>query len=308
VFKWVAAGTAVMVAVPFGLLFLVSAGAVPSAASISMTGGPSALAVADIPPAYLTWYMGAAQTCPRVPWGVLAGIGKVESDHGRSDAPGVHSGANTAGAEGPMQFKPATFAQYAVRADAAVPLSVYDPADAIYTAAAMLCANDAGSGTPAGISRAVFAYNHSQAYVTGVLVWAARYTMPAPASAAAAAIAFAVGQLGKPYQWGATGPDAYDCSGLVYAAYAAAGIHIARTTFEWRLDGPQVPLSQIEPGDLLFSAGSDGTPANPGHVVMYLGAGQIIQAPQTGQDVQIDPLDLTGVVVATRPADLSATS
>ena len=137
-----------------------------------------------------------------------------------------------------------------------------------------------------------------------MLAWAARYTVAAPSALAATAIAFAVRQLGKPYQWGATGPDAYDCSGLVYAAYTSAGIRIARTTFRWRQDGPQVPLSQIQPGDLLFSAGSDGTPANPGHVVMYLGGGQIIQAPQTGEDVQIDPLDLTGVVVATRPADL----
>jgi cell wall-associated NlpC family hydrolase len=295
------------VAVPLALLLLVSAVAVPSAASADLAGGPSAFALADIPPAYLTWYMGAAQTCPGLPWGVLAGIGKIESDHGRSDAPGVHSGANFAGAEGPMQFEPATFAEYAVNADPGRPLSVYDPADALYTAAAMLCANGAASGTPAGISQAVIAYNHSQAYVTSVLAWAARYTTPAPIGAAAAAIEFALGQLGKPYQWGAAGPDAYDCSGLVYAAYAAAGIQIARTTFEWRLDGPQVPLSQIQPGDLLFSAGGDGTPANPGHVVMYLGAGQIIQAPQTGQDVQIDPLDLTGVVVATRPADLPAT-
>ena len=217
---------------------------------------------------------------------------------------GVHSGANFAGAEGPMQFEPTTFARYAVDADPAAPLSAYDPADAIYTAAAMLCANGAASGTAAGISQAVFAYDHSQAYVASVLGWAARYTTPAPAGAAAAAIVFALAQLGKPYQWGAAGPGAFDCSGLVYAAYAAAGIRIGRTTFQWRLDGPQVPLAQIEPGDLLFSAGSDGTPANPGHVVMYLGGGQIIQAPQTGQDVQIGPLDLAGVVVATRPADL----
>jgi cell wall-associated NlpC family hydrolase len=308
VFKWVAAGAAVVVAFPLALLFLVSTAAVPSAAAISLAGSPSALALSDIPAAYLAWYMDAAQTCPSLPWGVLAGIGKVESDHGRSDAPGVHSGANFAGAEGPMQFEPATFAQYAVDADPARALSVYDPADAIYTAAAMLCANGAASGTPAGISRAVYAYNHSQTYVASVLAWAARYTAPAAAGAAAAAIAFALGQLGKPYRWGAAGPGAYDCSGLVYAAYAAAGVQIARTTFQWRLDGPQVPLSQIEPGDLLFSAGSDGTPANPGHVVMYLGAGQVIQAPQAGQDVQIDPLDLAGVVVATRPADLPATS
>ncbi len=232
-FKWLAAGAAVVVAVPVALLFLVTTGAVPSAASTGLGGGPSALAVSDIPPAYLVWYTDAAQTCPGLPWAVLAGIGKIESDHGRSDEPGVHSGANFAGAEGPMQFEPATFAEYAVDADPAAPLSVYDPADAIYTAAAMLCANGVASGTSAGITRAVFAYNHSQAYVASVLAKAARYTVPAPAGAAAAAIAFALGQLGKPYQWGEAGPDAYDCSGLVYAAYAVAGsIRIARTTFE----------------------------------------------------------------------------
>jgi cell wall-associated NlpC family hydrolase len=203
-----------------------------------------------------------------------------------------------------MQFEPATFAQYAVDGDHDGTLNIYDPADAIYTAAAMLCANGAASGTKAGIRQAIFAYDHSQAYVTDVMSWAARYTVPAPAAAAATAIAFALGQLGKPYQWGATGPDTYDCSGLVYAAYAAAGIHIARTTYQWRQDGPQVLLTEIQPGDLLFSAGSDGTPTNPGHVVMYLGGGQVIQAPQTGEDVQIDPLSLARVVVATRPADL----
>ena len=136
--------------------------------------------------------------------------------------------------------------------------------------------------------------------------WAAKYAAQGGSTAVATAIAFAMAQLGKPYQWGAAGPDAYDCSGLVYAAYAAAGIHIARTTYQWQQDGPVIPLSQIQPGDLLFSAGSDGTPSDPGHVVMYLGDGQIIQAPQTGEDVQIDPVDLTSVVVATRPAGLAS--
>ena len=135
--------------------------------------------------------------------------------------------------------------------------------------------------------------------------WAAKYAAQGGSNAVATAIAFAKAQIGKPYQFGAAGPDAYDCSGLVYAAYAAAGIHIARTTYQWQQDGPVIPLSQIQPGDLLFSAGSDGTPTNPGHVVMYLGGGQVIQAPQTGEDVQIDPADLASVVVATRPADLA---
>ena len=257
-FKWLAAAMAAVVALPLGLLLLVSA-STSGQASTALAGGPTALALADIPPAYLVLYMDAAQTCPSLPWGVLAGIGKVESDHGRSDAPGVHSGANYAGAEGPMQFEPATFAEYAVDADHDGRPDVYDPADAIHTAAAVLCTNGAGTGTPAGIRQAIFAYNHSRAYVTDVLSWAARYTVPAPAgaTATATAIAFALAQLGKPYQWGAAGPDAYDCSGLVDAAYAAAGIRIARTTFGWRQDGPQVQLSQIQPGDLLFSAGSD---------------------------------------------------
>ena len=303
-FKWLAATALAAVVLPLGLVFLVTASNSASEVSTSVAGGPSTLALADIPPSYLALYMGAAQTCPGLPWGVLAGIGKVESDHGRSTAPGVHSGANYAGAEGPMQLKPATFAQYAVDGDHDGTLNIFDPADAIYTAAAMLCANGAASGTPAGITQAIFAYDHSHAYVTNVMSWVVRYTVPAPAGTAATAITFALRQLGKPYQWGATGPDAYDCSGLVYAAYAAAGIHVARTTYEWRQDGPQVPLPQIEAGDLLFSAGSDGTPSNPGHVVMYLGGGQVIQAPQTGEDVQIDPLNVSGVVVATRPADL----
>ena len=302
--KWLAAAAIVAVGFPLALILLVFAVPTASQASASLAGGPSVLALNDIPPAYLALYMAAAQTCPGLPWAVLAGIGRVESDHGQSEALGVRSGANYAGAEGPMQFEPATFAQYAVNADPGVPLSPYNPADAIYSAAAMLCVNGAASDTESGIRQAIFVYNHSQAYVAGVLAWAARYTVAAPSGPAATAIAFAVRQLGKPYQWGATGPNSYDCSGLVYAAYTAAGIRIARTTFQWRQDGPQVPLSQIQPGDLLFSAGSDGTPANPGHVVMYLGGGQIIQAPQTGEDVQIDPLDLTGVVVATRPADL----
>jgi cell wall-associated NlpC family hydrolase len=304
VFKWLAATTAAAIILPLGLVLLVSVDPVASQASPGSAGGPSVVALSDIPPAYMALYMAAARTCPGLPWGVLAGIGMVESDHGQSAAPGVHSGANFAGAEGPMQFEPATFSRYATDGDHGGRLSPYDPADAIYTAATMLCANGTASGTQAGIRRAVFAYNHSWAYVDQVLSWADRYTIPGPSATAAAAIAFAVRQVGKPYQWGAAGPNSYDCSGLVFAAYAAAGIRIARTTFGWQQDGPTVPLSAIEPGDLLFSAGSDGTPANPGHVVMYLGGGEVIQAPQTGENVQIDPLSLAGVVVATRPADL----
>jgi cell wall-associated NlpC family hydrolase len=307
VIKAIAAALAAAAVLPLLIILLVTAGPAPAPANApapaGLSGAATAAARADIPPDYLIWYMDAAQICPGLPWSVLAGIGTVESDNGQSRLPGVHSGANFAGAEGPMQFEPATFAKYATGPDR--PLSPYDPADAIYTASAMLCASGARGGSGTGIENAIFAYNHAGWYVSQVMSWAAKYAAQGSSNAAATAIAFAKAQIGKPYQWGAAGPDAYDCSGLVYAAYAAAGIHIARTTYQWQQDGPVIALSQIQPGDLLFSAGSDGTPANPGHVVLYIGGGQVIQAPQTGQDVQTDLVNLASVVVATRPAGLA---
>jgi hypothetical protein len=86
------------------------------AAAVAFLGGTvsepsaSADATAEIPPAYLVLYQEAAATCEGLPWTVLAAIGTIKSDNGQSDLPGVQSGANAAGAEGPMQFLPATFA------------------------------------------------------------------------------------------------------------------------------------------------------------------------------------------------------
>ena len=93
------------------------------------------------------------------------------------------------------------------------------------------------------------------------------------------AVAFAYAQLGKPYQWGATGPGSYDCSGLVQAAWASAGVSIPRTTYAQWAALPHISTSALEPGDLLYF---DGV----GHVAIYVGGGNIIDAPQTGQDVQ----------------------
>ena len=142
--KALAAAAAALAAFPLFLILLVTAStgtpAQAAPAATGLAGTPTALAMSGIPADYLAWYMAAAKTCPGLPWSVLAGIGEVESDHGRSALPGVRSGSNSAGAEGPMQFEPATFAQFAVNADPGQPLSPYDPADAIYTAAAMLCA------------------------------------------------------------------------------------------------------------------------------------------------------------------------
>jgi len=111
----------------------------------------------------------------------------------------------------------------------------------------------------------------------------ATYTGPTNTQAGQA-VAFAYAQLGKPYQWGATGPGAYDCSGLVQAAWASAGVSIPRVTYDQWAALPHVSASSIQPGDLLFYEGE-------GHVAMYVGDGYVIDAPQTGLDVERIPMN-----------------
>lgn len=136
---------------------------------------PTSAGAARIPADYLRLYVAAAATCPGLPWNVLAAIGAVETDHGQSNLPGVHSGANYAGAEGPMQFEPATFTEYdqPTPPGGANPPDPYDPADAIYAAARDLCANGGRGG--ANIREAIFAYSHADWYVTEVLDLAGTY-------------------------------------------------------------------------------------------------------------------------------------
>ena len=137
-----------------------------------LTEGPSALAVSDIPPMYLRLYMQAAARYGE-DWAVLAGIGRVECDHGRDPDPScTQEGAtNSAGAGGPMQFIAATWARYGVSADGSGPPDRWNPADAIYGAANYLRA----SGAPGDYSAAIFAYNHAGWYVAEVEHWAAIY-------------------------------------------------------------------------------------------------------------------------------------
>ena len=210
-----------------------------SAASLLGVGGGapavSSAAKAQIPPSMLTLYQQAAATCPGLPWTILAAIGTIESDNGQSDLPGVHSGANAAGAEGPMQFEPATFAAYEppIPPGGADPPSPYDPTDAVYAAARLLCADGAAGG--ADLSGAVYAYNHSASYVAEVLALAQTYASSATAatgsrdSAGAMAVSWALSQIGTPYVWGGETPGVgFDCSGLVQAAYAVAGVSLPR--------------------------------------------------------------------------------
>ena len=234
---------------------------------------------------------------------MLAAVGKVESDHGRSTLPGVHSGSNYAGAQGPMQFLPATFARHArpVPPGGADPPSPYDPVDAVHAAARYLCRSGASTGD---LHAALLAYNRSTAYVEDVLAVSRRYAAAAaPADAgdaAAKAVAFARAQLGVPYVWGGDGPveGGFDCSGLTQAAYSTAGISIPRTAdTQWR-HGPAIPTGHpLQPGDLLFY----GTPARATHVTLYIGDNQVIHAPYQGQPVQYATVWTNSFLGTTRP-------
>jgi hypothetical protein len=167
----------------------------PPAQDATGPTGASRFALADIPRAYLALYQAAASACPRLSWQVLAGIGKVETNHGRSQAPGVHSGLNSAGCcAGPMQFNltngpPSTWQAFGRG-------NVYDPRDAIPAAARKLCANGLAQPAPASdpcpqvlggaaVHQALLRYNNACWYVHEVVTLAARYATtvsPRPAA------------------------------------------------------------------------------------------------------------------------------
>jgi hypothetical protein len=166
-------------------------------AAVAGQAGASAFAMADIPDRYRTLYAGAARTCPALSWQVLAGIGKVESNHGRSTAPGVLSGVNSAGCcAGPMQFNlrngpPSTWDTWGRG-------NVYDAADAIPAAARKLCGDGLANpqqvradpcptvhGSPA-LHQALLRYNNACWYVHEVVTLAERYSGSAPSIAPSA--------------------------------------------------------------------------------------------------------------------------
>ncbi|MEU4078452.1 C40 family peptidase [Streptomyces venezuelae] len=118
--------------------------------------------------------------------------------------------------------------------------------------------------------------------------------LPAGSSRAAAAVIAARSAIGKPYVWGATGPSAFDCSGLMVWSYRQAGISLPRTSSAQRHAGRQVPLSQAQPGDLVTYRG------DASHVGIYAGNGQVIHAPYPGARVRYDPVNMMSNVTVTR--------
>jgi len=302
--KIAAVGAAVVAVV---ILLVAGSATAVFQAVFGTSSSPSTAAAADIPTNYLVLYQTAATNCPGLDWTVLAAIGKIETNHGRSRLPGVTAGENHAGAGGPMQFLKPTWngvlTRHRIPPGGATPPSRYNPHDAIHAAAYLLCDNGARDGR--NLRTAIWNYNHADWYVDQVLTQAAQYRSPPastgnPAQAALVAVRYAQQQLGLPYQWGGDGmhEGGYDCSGLTHAAYTAAGITIPRTAQTQYNAGPQLPSgTPIQPGDLVFYS---TIPGKITHVGIAITPTHMINAPYTGAVIRIDPIG--HYAAATRPA------
>ncbi|WP_236568034.1 C40 family peptidase [Nocardiopsis sp. FR6] len=302
--------------------------------------------VEGIPGAVLLAYAQAAARleaeypgCVGMSWPVLAGIGKVESDHaaGREISSsgdvrppvigprldGGGAGGNTTPhtdsdvgrwdadprfdrAVGLMQFIPTTWALHGLDGNGDGIADPHNAFDAAWSAAVYLCASAPRSEKvdftdQEDLEAALLRYNRSSAYVEKVTGHIAQYTalaaraphVPVGSGASSeqgrAAAEWALAQVGKPYLWGGTGPHAFDCSGLTMQAWAAAGVRIPRVTTDQVNAGVRVGLGDLQPGDLLFY--DTGSGASPSHVTMYVGSGQMVNAPRTGQAIRVEPVD-----------------
>lgn len=122
-----------------------------------------------------------------------------------------------------------------------------------------------------------------------------RRSSRAPSADGDEALTYAVAQIGKPYRWGAEGPESYDCSGLTSRAWARAGVSVPRTSQEQWAKLPKVKLDELRPGDLVVYF------PKATHVAMYLGEGKVVHAPRPGARVKVSPLASNPLLGAVRP-------
>lgn len=268
-------------------VFAIPAAGVPRRASLNQSALP-------VPAELMSLYVGASQKYG-VPWPLLAGVGMEETGQGRNN----HT--SSAGAQGVMQFLPSTFAMYGVDGNGDGRADILNDADSVYSAANALRAWGVTNGA-AGVRQALFSYNHADWYVNDVLHYAAQYAagsggiactsaaVSAASPQAATAVKWGTGQVGHTYQFGAEGPDSWDSSAFVQAAYARAGIELPRTAQQQRDwlasgHGSRVAPGDERPGDLIFEDSYLG-PDKVGYVMLV--TDPLAQRAVAAQDPQLN--------------------
>ncbi|MFF4019603.1 NlpC/P60 family protein [Streptomyces sp. NPDC001843] len=316
---WVAGGVAVGLGLSFVMLLVVGVYVVAGNLVNGVGGGAVALAKGAVPAAYQTLVQKWGNLCPAINPALLGAQLYQESGFN----PNAKSPAK---AEGIAQFIPGTWATHGVDGDGDGDRDVWDPNDAIPSAASydcqlasyvktvpgnitenMLAAYNAGADAVIRY-RGVPPYGETQNYVKTITTleksFAAPVTRVDPSQQAAGAIAFAQKKLGTPYLWGGNGTadqgGRFDCSGLTKAAYETVGITLPRVANDQYNAGPHPKRDELLPGDLVFFSDDLTDSRAIRHVGIYVGGGYMIDAPRTGAVIRFDPIDTPDYFGATR--------
>ncbi|MET7682741.1 bifunctional lytic transglycosylase/C40 family peptidase [Streptomyces sp. NPDC005423] len=315
---WVAVGLAAGAGLSFVLLLVV--GVYVIAGNVDGAGqGGVGLAKGAVPTAYKTLVQKWGNLCPALNPALLAAQLYQESGFNPS-------AKSPAKAEGIAQFIPGTWATHGIDGDGDGDRDVWDPNDAIPSAATYDCqlasyvkdvpgnrtANMLASynaGAYAVIKyQGVPPYAETRNYVKTITTLAESFAAPTtrvdPSRQAATAITYAQSKLGTPYLWGGTGTadqgGRFDCSGLTQASYESAGITLPRVANDQYNAGPHPSRDQLLPGDLVFFSNDLNNSRAIHHVGIYVGGGYMIDAPRTGAVIRFDPIDSPDYFGATR--------
>ncbi len=290
-------------------------------AAASLTGSQAAVGLAPgaVPALYQPLVEKWGSLCPALTPPLLAAQLYQESGWN----PLARSGA---AAEGIAQFIPGTWATHGIDGNGDGKADVWDPQDAIPSAATYDCdlaryvRKVPGNNTDnmlaaynAGAYRVIQyqgipPFAETQNYVKRIRTLSESFAAPvgrvAPSQQAAGAIYYAQSKLGTPYLWGGTGTAAeggrFDCSGLTQAAYHSVGIQLPRVANDQWNAGPHPSRDQLLPGDLVFFATDLADPRSIHHVGLYVGGGYMIDAPHTGAQIRFDPISEADYIGATR--------
>jgi cell wall-associated NlpC family hydrolase len=300
-------------------LALLVVGTFSAAAGLAKNGAAVTLAKGTVPAIYQPIVLKWGNLCPALNPALLAAQLYQESGwNALAQSP--------AQAQGIAQFIPGTWATHGVDGNGDGKADVWDPEDAIPSAASYDCElasyvkNVPGNNTDnmlasynAGAYAVITAggippYPETQNYVKTIRTLEKSFAAPvgsvAPSQLAAAAIYYAQQQLGKPYLWGGEGTAAqggrFDCSGLTQASYHSVGIALPRVANDQWNAGPHPSRAELLPGDLVFFAYDLNDPRSIHHVGIYVGGGYMIDAPHTGAVIRFDTIDSPDYIGATR--------
>ncbi len=316
---WILAGVAISSALAFVMLLVIGVYLVAGNVVNGLGGGAKALAKGSVPAAYEPLVRQWGNLCPAISPALLAA--QLYQESGFNPRAQSH-----AAAQGIAQFIPGTWASHGIDGDGDGDRDVWDPADAIPSAASydcelasyvkkvggnptenMLAAYNAGAYAVIKYG-GVPPYSETQNYVKRITTLSESFAAPVgrvdPSQQAAGAIEYAQKKLGTLYLWGGTGtPEQggrFDCSGLTQAAYASVGIKLPRVANDQYNAGPHPARDELLPGDLVFFSDDLTNSRAIRHVGIYVGGGYMIDAPRTGAVIRFDPIDTPDYFGATR--------